>query len=97
MMLQPLVENAIIHGLEPKIDGGHVTVSAVQKNGKLLVTVADNGLGLDAPSAKSGTHVGVINTRERLLALYGGDASITLEPNQPQGATARLTFPMGST
>ncbi len=97
MMLQPLVENAIIHGLEPKIDGGHITVSAAQQDGQLVVSVADTGLGLDAPTAKAGTHVGVANTRERLLALYGSGASITLEPNQPQGAIARLTFPMDPT
>ena len=94
MMLQPLVENAIIHGLEPKIEGGHVRVTAEQRDGKLIVSVADTGLGLDAPSAKAGTHVGVANTRERLLALYGSGAGITLEPNQPEGAIARLTFPM---
>ncbi len=97
MMLQPLVENAILHGLEPKMDGGHITVTAALHEGQLSVTVADTGLGLDAPSAKAGTHVGVANTRERLLALYGAKASITLEPNQPQGAVARLTYPLGHT
>ncbi|MFL6658491.1 MAG: sensor histidine kinase [Massilia sp.] len=94
MLLQPLVENAIIHGLEPKVDGGHVTVSAVEQAGALIVSVADTGLGLDAPSAKSGTHVGVANTRERLLALYGAQASLALEPNAAQGALARLTLPL---
>ncbi|MES2902093.1 MAG: histidine kinase [Pseudomonadota bacterium] len=94
MMLQPLVENAIIHGLEPKVDGGHITVAASEHEGQLRVSVADTGLGLDAPSAKSGTHLGVSNTRERLLALYGERATITLKPNEPQGAVACITFPL---
>jgi signal transduction histidine kinase len=94
MMLQPLVENAIAHGLEPKVDGGHVTVSAALAGGMLVVSVADTGLGLDAPTAKSGTHLGVANTRERLLALFGAQASLALEPNLPQGAVARLTLPI---
>ncbi|MES2322607.1 MAG: histidine kinase [Pseudomonadota bacterium] len=93
MLLQPLVENAIIHGLEPKIDGGHITVSAAQDGATLVLCVADTGLGLDAPSAKSGTHIGVANTRERLLALFGKEASFNLGPNAPQGALARLTLP----
>jgi hypothetical protein len=94
MLLQPLVENAIIHGLEPKVDGGHVTVSASAHGETLVVSVADTGLGLDAPSSKSGTHLGVANTRERLLALYGAQASLALEPNAAQGALARLTLPL---
>jgi sensor histidine kinase YesM len=94
MLLQPLVENAIIHGLEPKVDGGHITVSAAREGAVLTICVADTGLGLDAPSAKAGTHVGVANTRDRLLALFGAGAALTLEPNMPQGAIARLTLPV---
>jgi sensor histidine kinase YesM len=94
MLLQPLVENAIIHGLEPKVDGGHITVSAAQTGATLVLSVADTGLGLDAPSAKAGTHVGVANTRDRLHALFGAQAALALEPNPPQGATARLTLPL---
>lgn len=94
MLLQPLVENAIIHGLEPKVDGGHITVSAEQDGATLVVSVADTGLGLEAPSAKAGTHVGMANTRERLRALFGAQASLSLEPNPAHGATARLTLPL---
>lgn len=94
MLLQPLVENAIIHGLEPKIDGGRVTISAAIRDGKLVLTVSDNGLGLDAPSSKSGTHIGVSNTRSRLNVLYGDAASLALEPASPMGAISRLTLPL---
>jgi hypothetical protein len=93
MLLQPLVENAIIHGLEPKIDGGHITVSATLDGATLVLCVADTGLGLDAPRASTGTRIGVANTRERLLSLFGKQASFSLGPNAPQGALARLTLP----
>ena len=95
MLLQPLVENAIIHGLEPHIDGGQVHVSARVDAGLLDIRVSDTGLGLDAARAgSSGTGLGVANTRERLLALYGAQAGLTLAPNPPGGAVARLTFPI---
>jgi hypothetical protein len=94
MLLQPLVENAIIHGLEPKIDGGRVTVGAVLRGDTLEVSVGDTGLGLGAPVARAGTRVGIANTRERLRALYGERASLSLEPATPYGAVARLTLPL---
>ena len=94
MLLQPLVENAIVHGLEPKVEGGHVTVSASQQGELLLVSVTDTGLGLDAPSAGAGTGLGVANTRERLQALFGAHGTLVLEPHPPQGATARLSLPL---
>ena len=98
MLLQPLVENAIIHGLEPKIEGGHITVSAKVADGLLVIGVDDTGLGLEAASAKpGGTHLGVANTRDRLQAMYGPRAGLSLEPNLPEGARARLTFPMEPT
>jgi signal transduction histidine kinase len=95
MLLQPLVENAIIHGLEPKIEGGTVTVEARAHDGLLEICVADTGLGLDdAEPAAKGTGVGVTTTRERLRALYGARASLTLVPAQPHGVLARLTLPL---
>lgn len=94
MLLQPLVENAILHGLEPKIDGGRIEVSAASADGMLTLTVSDTGLGLAQPPAKAGTHLGLKNTRERLHALYGERASLTLVPNHPAGAIAHLTLPV---
>jgi signal transduction histidine kinase len=79
MLLQPLVENAIRHGLEPKVEGGHVEVKAQAGDGKLVISVSDTGLGLDAGS-QAGTRLGLANVRERLLALYGNGAALTLEP-----------------
>jgi sensor histidine kinase YesM len=100
MLLQPLVENAIVHGLEPHIDGGEIVVEASLDGGRLLIKVSDTGLGLgnqDAHgcSAKGGG-VGVATTRERLQALYGAHARLDLVPGQPRGAVALLTLPLES-
>lgn len=94
MLLQPLVENAIVHGLEPKVDGGHVSVSASAEAGQLAVSVADSGLGLAAAPASAGTQLGVANTRARLQSLFGARGGLSLEPNPAGGAVARLTLPL---
>jgi signal transduction histidine kinase len=93
MLLQPLLENAIRHGLEPKIEGGRIDVSAARENAGLVLTVADTGLGLDAP-ASHGTGFGLENIRERLLALYGPAASLALAGNAPCGTVATITIPL---
>lgn len=94
MLLQPLVENAIKHGLEPKVDGGRIEVGARREGGLLVLTVNDDGLGLDAAAAGAGTQVGVANVRERLQALYGARAGFSLNPATPSGVTAQLTIPL---
>jgi sensor histidine kinase YesM len=94
MLLQPLVENAIIHGLEPKIDGGEVVLAAAEHNGRLEISVSDTGLGLDHPTGTKGGGVGVANARERLHALYGQRAGVLLTSASPHGAVARLTLPL---
>lgn len=97
MLLQPLVENAIIHGLEPKIEGGEVAIAAEARDGLLEITVRDTGLGLKDQPGTRGGGVGVATTRERLQAIYGEGAGIVLAPNKPQGAIVRLTLPMETT
>ena len=92
MMLQSLVENAIKHGLEPKADGGQLTVSAEVKHGKLAVTVADTGLGF-GKSATAGTGIGLSNIRERLALLYGGKASLAITEPEGGGTTVTITVP----
>ncbi len=92
MMLQSLVENSITHGLEPKAEGGTLTISADVANGRLRVTVADTGLGF-AVGTKPGTGVGLANVRERLAALYNGNARVTIEANTPSGTIATIEVP----
>jgi signal transduction histidine kinase len=92
MMLQSLVENAIKHGLEPKAEGGTLTITADIAHGTLRVTVADTGLGFGA-AATGGTGVGLANVRERLAALYGGTAKVTVQGNTPSGTIATIEVP----
>lgn len=99
MLLQPLVENAIVHGLEPKVDGGEIVVKASVAGDSLVIEVCDTGLGIglvQVPGRRGGG-VGVSTTRERLEALYGERATITLTPASPQGTLARLTLPLETT
>jgi signal transduction histidine kinase len=90
MMLQSLVENSIKHGLEPKPEGGSVTISADVANGRLRVRVADTGLGFTHGAASG---VGLSNIRERLKQLYGGDASFVVEANAHGGTIATIEVP----
>lgn len=92
MMLQSLVENAIKHGLEPKAEGGQLTVSAEIVHGKLAVTVADTGLGF-GKSETAGTGIGLSNIRERLALLYGNKASLTITETAGGGTSATITLP----
>jgi sensor histidine kinase YesM len=95
MMIQTLVENAIKHGLEPKPEGGTLTVRAEIVHGNLAVSVADTGLGFGmAPTA--GTGVGLANIRERLQLLYAGKASLTVAANPPGGTIVTVTVPYRS-
>jgi sensor histidine kinase YesM len=93
MLLQPLVENAIAHGLEPRMEGGRIEVSARRDGEAVVLTVTDTGRGLAAPAARPGTLVGIANTRERLRAMYGERASLSLEPAEPCGAVATIHLP----
>ena len=92
MMVQTLVENAIKHGLEPKPEGGTLSLKAEVRHGKLAVTVADTGLGFGkAPTA--GTGVGLANIRERLALLYGRQAALSISENPGGGTRATITVP----
>jgi hypothetical protein len=92
MMLQSLVENAIKHGLEPKAEGGQLTVSAEVVHGKLAVTVADTGLGFGKADT-AGTGIGLSNIRERLALLYGGKASLNITEPEGGGTSVTITVP----
>lgn len=85
MLLQPLVENAIKHGLEPKIEGGNIAVSATVHDGVLQIRVEDTGLGFGVATDTAGSGSGLTNVRARLKALYGDAAKLTIE--QPKDGT----------
>ncbi len=95
MLLQPLVENAIQHGLEPNIAGGHIAVDAARDGARLRLSVSDNGLGLHQPRHnRPGGHVGLANIRARLHALHGARADFSLSDGAAGGSVARLTLPL---
>src|SRR5712671_541210 len=96
MMLQSLVENAIKHGLEPKAEGGSLTVSAEVAHGKLHVGVADTGVGF-ARAATAGTGTGLSNIRERLKLIYGDAAELRIAPNAPTGTRVTIVVPYKAT
>ena len=101
MLLQPVVENAISHGLEPKVEGGEIVIGAGVRGEHVWVTVSDTGAGLTGNgtgtgSAKPGGGVGLSNLRERLASLYGGAARVELVENQPCGVTVRLILPLNA-
>jgi sensor histidine kinase YesM len=94
MLLQPVVENALRHGLEPKIEGGCITVRIFGRKGRegrrLVARVEDDGLGFK-PGANPG--VGLQNLRERLAVLYDGNARLTIEERE-RGTAVVLDLPI---
>ena len=91
LMLPSLVENAIKHGLEPQREGGAVAIRAERSDGRLRMIVEDTGRGF---SETPGTGVGLTNIRERLAALYGEAAKLTLEARVPHGVAATIELPL---
>jgi signal transduction histidine kinase len=98
MMLQSLVENAIRHGLEPKAEGGSISVRAEVQDGQLIVQVQDTGVGFapDAPGAPTGAEgggIGLSNIRARLQLLYGAKATLQTSSPSTGGACVTITVP----
>ena len=96
LLLQPLVENSLRHGLEPKVEGGRIEVTARREGQQLRLQVRDTGVGLGAASAAGGTGFGLEQVRTRLATLYGKRAELTLTPavDAEGGALATLTLPL---
>ncbi|RJR54429.1 MAG: sensor histidine kinase [Desulfobacteraceae bacterium] len=90
MLLQPLVENAIKHGLELKEEGGEITVLAEEAGDLLRISVADTGLGF---SSFNKTGVGIANVKERIRLLYGEKGRLLIEENRPAGVRAVIEVP----
>jgi two-component system, LytTR family, sensor kinase len=104
MLLQPLIENSIKHGLEPRISGGTVTLrSRITDQGRLLVEVEDDGVGIaperiDVSSVsglvRSGNGIGVRNVRERMQVLYGNLATVEINSRPGRGTKVTLLMPI---
>lgn len=94
MLIQPLVENAVMHGLEPKVDGGEIVLRAAVDDGVLRVEVRDSGRGLVASPPRPGGGVGLSNLRARVRQLHGPGARLELLDNPGGGVVARLLLPL---
>ena len=90
MLLQPLVENAIVHGLEPTVAGGEVAMRARRENGAVAIEVSDTGAGF-AATTRGGT--GLTNLRDRLRAIYGDTASLAIGEGAAGGARVTIRIP----
>jgi LytS/YehU family sensor histidine kinase len=91
LILQPLVENAVRHGIGAKAAAGRLEIDASTTGKDLVVVVRDDGPG---PNGNGGNGVGLKNTRERLRAAYGDAARFTLEPGEHGGAVATMMIPL---
>lgn len=93
LLLQPLVENAVLHGVEPLAERGHIHVSIKRETDTLCVRVSDNGQGLNpaSPAHQSGGNgIGLQNVRERLTALFEADANLQIKENPLKGVTSQI-------
>ena len=95
LILQPIVENAIEHGIAPRVRGGSIAIAARVVDGRLRVEVRDDGVGLTgAAPPRAGHGVGLSHVRNRLAQLYPGEHRFALEPGDPSGAVAILEIPV---
>jgi two-component system LytT family sensor kinase len=97
ILLQPLIENSIKHGLEPRIQGGTVTIRSRMQGESLIVEVEDDGVGImmKPPSSleRQGTGIGMKNVRERLEVLYGNQARFTVVSRPGRGTLVSIEIP----
>lgn len=94
LILQPVVENAVRHGIAPRESGGSVWVSAERPDGRLRLIVEDDGVGMsNGPSANAGTGIGLGGLRSRLAHLYGSDQRVEVAPRLPSGTRVTIEIP----
>ena len=99
MLLQPIIENAIRHGLSPKVEGGVIRLRSTRHNGRLLLEVRDNGVGMPAgqiAQEQQGQGIGMRNVRERLRVLYGSEYTFQVESPSEGGTCIRIGVPLFS-
>ena len=95
MLLQPLVENSIKHGLSPKIGEGRITIRSLRENGHAIIDVIDNGVGVAADHANrmNAGGIGLRNVNERLRVIYGANYQLQLDSVPGEGTCARIVIP----
>jgi two-component system LytT family sensor kinase len=100
MLLQPLIENSIKHGLEPRLHGGTITLRSRIQSQRMLIEVEDDGVGIaegrvpTTGMVRTGAGIGMKNVRERLEVLYGAEASFDIESRPGRGTRVTLSLPL---
>jgi sensor histidine kinase YesM len=93
LLLQPIVENAIVHGIAPKSGPGHVEVLGRVEAGKLHLEVRDDGPGLGDGIRRAKEGIGLTNTRERLAKIYGAQGHLVLRSEPGRGMSVQIVLP----
>lgn len=91
LLIQPLVENAVKHGLEPSVRGGTLRIEGIRDGNRVRITVSDSGVGINEKSGGDG--IGLDNIRKRLELLYGRKGWLMLEENKSGGIKATIEIP----
>ena len=93
LTLQPIVENAVRHGITEKKDGGTLTIRSEETDGEIRITVTDDGVGFDPAAARTDErpHIGIQNVTSRLQSQCGG--TLTIESGRGRGTTAAIILP----
>jgi two-component system LytT family sensor kinase len=100
MLLQPLVENSIKHGLSSRVEGGSIFLRSRLADSKLIIEVEDDGVGMGSgqltarSTSSQGAGIGMANVSERLQVLYGDTAQLTIDSNEGKGTLVRIRLPM---
>lgn len=105
LILQPLVENAINHGIDPKVEGGYVRLEALCDHDRLLLRVTDNGVGMSEAQllslrasllsdSDSGRHLALKNIHRRLKLLFGEESELTIESIEGRGSIVTVRMPL---
>jgi sensor histidine kinase YesM len=95
MILQPLVENSIKHGLSRKVGPGSITIRSRRESGRATIEVEDDGMGfvLERLEEPMSSGIGLANVRERLAVVYGASYHLTLNSEPGRGTSARIEVP----
>ncbi len=95
MLLQPIVENSIKHGLEPKVGRGRIVIRSVRQDGHAIIDVIDDGVGVTSTDAAQvkGNGIGLRNVNERLRVIYGANYQLQLDSVPGEGTCARVIIP----
>jgi sensor histidine kinase YesM len=93
LILQPMVENAVKHGIAKRVQGGAIRITAFRSDGKLTLSVYNDGPSLPAGSEKTHSGIGISNIRTRLQSLYGEAFDLGMHNQKPGGVAISVSVP----